>query len=109
MTDARTSGAQRLTVVAPQCALRDLLHPLAAPGGRLEGVGEILRLVHDLTVVVELHDADGECELVLVVDGVFGDPEITGSDHSPYLEARRVAGMVAAQGLQVLWSEDSFA
>src|ERR1700761_8429338 len=90
-------------------ALRHPRDPLAAPGGRLEGVGEVLRLVYDLAVVVELHDADGECELVFVVDRVFGDPEIAGSDHAPDLEAGRLAWMMTAQGLQVFWTEDSLA
>ena len=53
-------------------------YPLASPCGRLKGVREILCLVHDLAVP-ELHDAHGEYRPLLVVDGVFRDPEITGS------------------------------
>src|SRR3954468_9850936 len=76
----------------------DGLNPLAAPGGGLKGVGEVLGLVHDLTVT-ELHDAYGECGLALVGDGVFVDPEIAASEDSPDVEARGLAGMMAAQGL----------
>ena len=66
-------------------ALRGSLDPLASPGWRFEGVGEVLCLVHDLTVA-ELHDAYGVCRSPLVGDGVFGDPEITFSDNSPDVE-----------------------
>ena len=66
-------------------ALRGSLDPLASPGRRFEGVGEVLCLVHDLTVA-ELHDAYGVRRSPLVGDGVFGDPEITFSDNSPDVE-----------------------
>ena len=62
-------------------ASRDLLNPLASPGGRLEGIREILCLVHDLTVA-ELHNAHCVCWSPLVGDGVFRDPEITFSENS---------------------------
>jgi len=65
---------------------RVLLNPLTSPGWRLEGVGEILGFVHDLPVA-ELHDAYCECRFSLVGDGVFGDPEIAISEHSPDVEA----------------------
>jgi hypothetical protein len=67
-------------------ASRDLLNPLASPGGRLEGICEILRLVHDLTVA-ELHDAHCVCRSPLVGDCVFRDPEIAFSENSPDVEA----------------------
>ena len=38
----------------------DLLNPLAPPGGRLDVIREILRLVHDL-FVAELHNTHGAC------------------------------------------------
>src|ERR1700733_9597823 len=59
-----------------------LLNPLAPPGRRLEGVREILGLVHDLSVA-ELHDTHCVCWSPLVRDGVFRDPEITISENSP--------------------------
>ena len=62
-------------------ASRDLLNPLAPPGRRLEGIREILCLVHDLTVA-ELHNAHCVCWSPLVGDGVFRDPEITFSENS---------------------------
>ena len=65
---------------------RHLLNPLTSPGGRLERICEILRLVHDLTVA-ELHNADGICRFTLVSDGVFRDPEIASPEHSPDIEA----------------------
>jgi hypothetical protein len=57
------------------------LNPLAPPGGCLEGIREILCLVHDLTVA-ELHNAHCVCWSALVGDGVFRDPEITVSENS---------------------------
>ena len=64
---------------------RDPLNPLAPPVRRLEGVREILCLVHDLTVA-KLHDAHRECWSPLVGDYVFGDPEIAFSEDSPDVE-----------------------
>jgi hypothetical protein len=52
---------------------RDPLNPLAAPGRRLEGIREILCLVHDLTVA-KLHNAHCVCGSPLVGDCVFRDP-----------------------------------
>src|ERR1700721_1847970 len=54
----------------------DPLNPLASPGWRLEGIREILCLVHDLAVA-KLHNAHRVCRPPLVGDGVFRDPEIT--------------------------------
>ena len=45
---------------ALSAASRDPLNPLAPPGGRLEGIGEILCLVHDLAVA-ELHNTHCVC------------------------------------------------
>jgi hypothetical protein len=63
----RNRPVVRISVVANlhqsclNAASRDLLNPLAAPGRRLEGICEILCLVHDLTVT-KLHNAN--CMLV---------------------------------------------
>src|SRR5450631_1465223 len=65
------------------------LNPLAPPGRLLERIREILCLVHDLTVA-ELHNAHGVCRSPLVGDGVFRDPEITFSENSLDVEARRL-------------------
>jgi hypothetical protein len=89
-------------------ASRDPLNPLAPPGWRLEGIREILCLVHDLTVA-ELHNAHGVCRAALVRDCVFRDPEITVPDNSLDLETRRLAGMMTPQGLQIASPEDSLA
>jgi hypothetical protein len=64
---------------------RDPLNPLAPPIRCLEGVCEILCLVHDLTVA-KIHNAHRECWSPLVSDYVFGDPEITFSEDSPDVE-----------------------
>src|SRR5208282_2283264 len=66
-------------------ASRDLLNPLAPPGGRLEGIREILCLAHDLSVA-ELHNTHGVCWSPLVRDGVFRDPEFTVSENSSDVE-----------------------
>jgi hypothetical protein len=67
-------------------ASRDPLNPLAPPGRRLEGIREILCLVHDLTVV-KLHNTHCVCWSPLVRDCVFRDPEITVSENSLDVEA----------------------
>jgi hypothetical protein len=64
----------------------DLLNPLAPPSGRLEGIREILCLVHDLSVA-ELHNTHCVGWSPLVRDGVFRDPEITVSENSLDVEA----------------------
>ena len=69
-------GGRRL-----DAASRALLNPLAPPGRRLEGIREILCLVHDLSVA-ELHNTHGVCWSALVRDGVFRDPEIIFADNS---------------------------
>src|SRR5258708_4024169 len=73
----------RQTFINPvgNAASRDALNPLAPPGRRLEGIGEILGLVHDLTVA-ELHNAHCVGWSPLVDDCVFRDPEITFSENS---------------------------
>jgi hypothetical protein len=88
--------------------LRDRLNPLASPGWRLEGIREILCLVHDLAVA-ELHNAHCVCRPPLVGDCVFRDPEITLPENSLDVKPRRLAGMMTPQGLQIPSSEDSFA
>ena len=88
-------------------ASRDPLNPLAPPGRRLEGIREILCLVHDLTVA-ELHNAHCVCWSPLVRDCVFRDPEITFSENSLDLETRRFAWMMTPQRLQIASPEDSF-
>jgi hypothetical protein len=62
------------------------LNPLAPPSRRLEGIREILSLVHDLTVA-EFHNTHGVCWSSQVRDGVFRDPEITVSENSLHVEA----------------------
>src|SRR5208337_1839450 len=47
-------------VDSASAASRDLLNPLAPPGGRLEGIREILCLAHDLSVA-ELHNTHCVC------------------------------------------------
>jgi hypothetical protein len=89
-------------------ASRDLLNPLLPPGWRLEGIGEILCLVHDLTVA-ELHNAHRVCQSPLASDCVFRDREIIFSENSLGLEAGRLAGMMTPQGLQIASPEDSLA
>ena len=85
-----------------------LLNPLPAPGWRLEGIPEILCFVDDLAVT-ELHDTHRVRQSPLVSDGVFGDPEIPVSENPLDLEARRLAGMMTPQGLQIDSAEDSLA
>src|ERR1700734_1507496 len=76
------------------------LNPLATPCRGIEGVREILCLVHDLTVA-EFHDAHCEGWSTLVGDGVFRDPEITLSEDSLDVETRWLAWMMTPQGLQI--------
>src|ERR1700675_4143874 len=52
-------------VDSASAASRDLLNPLAPPGGRLEGIREILCLVHDLSVA-GLHNTHRVCWSPLV-------------------------------------------
>src|SRR6202161_2090169 len=106
MTDGNQSVTRMPIVSMP--ALRDPLNPLASPGRRLEGIRKILCLVHDLAVA-ELHNAHCVCWPPLVDDCVFRDPEITFPENSLDVEARRLAGMMAPQSLQIASSEDSLA
>jgi hypothetical protein len=86
----------------------DLLNPLSPPSRCLEGIPEILCFVDDLTVA-ELHNTHCVCQLPLVRDCVFRDPEIPVSENPPDLEAGRLAGMMTPQGLQIVSPEDSLA
>ena len=86
--------------------MRRQLNPLAPPGWRLEGIREILSLVHNLTVA-ELHNTHCVRWPPLVGDCVFRDPEIAVSEDSPDVKTRRLAWMMTPQGLQVLSPEDS--
>ena len=99
-----TFGTNRFSTPAS----RDPLNPLASPGWRLEGIREILCLVHDLADA-ELHNAHCVCWSPLVGDCVFRDPEITFPENSLDVKPRRLAGMMTPQGLQIASSEDSFA
>jgi hypothetical protein len=94
-------------VIQTESASRNPLNPLIPPGWRLEGIREILCLVHHLTVA-ELHNAHCVCWFSLVGDYVFRDPEITASENSLDVETRRLAWMMTPQGLQIASPEDSF-
>jgi hypothetical protein len=82
------------------------LNPLAPPGWRLEGIREILCLMHNLSVA-EFHNAHCICRSPLIGDYVFRDPEITFSEHSPDVKTGRLAGMMTSQSLQIASPEDS--
>src|SRR5579871_404593 len=82
--------------------------PLGAPRRSFERIGEILRFVNDLAIL-EFHDADRVAGLPQVHDRVFRDPQVAGSEESLDLESRRLAGMMAAQSLQIASAEDSLA
>src|ERR1700683_2640438 len=84
----------------PDAASRDPLNPLAPPGRRLEGIREILCLVHDLAVA-EFHDAHCVGGSPLVGDRVFRDPKVTFSENALDVETRWLAGMMTPQGLQI--------
>ena len=88
--------------------LPDHLNPLAPPSRSDEGIREILSLVHHLTIA-ELHNAHRVCWSPLVGDGVFRNPEIALSEHSPDVETRRFAGMMTPQCLQIASPEDALA
>jgi hypothetical protein len=79
-------------------ALGDPLNPLAPPGWRLEGIREILCLVHNLTVA-ELHNTHCVCWSAVVGDCVFRDPKIAFPENSLDVETRRLARMMTPQGL----------
>jgi hypothetical protein len=64
--------------------------------------------MHDLAVA-KLHDAHRVGRLALVGDGVLRDPEIAVADNSPDIEARRLAGMMTPQGLQIGSPKDALA
>ena len=65
----------------------------------------ILCFVDDLAVA-ELHNTHRVCQSLLVGDCVFRDPEIPVSEHPLDLEAGRLAGMMAAQSLQIASAQD---
>jgi hypothetical protein len=87
---------------------RDLLNPLLSPGRRLEGIAKILGFVDDLAAA-ELHNTHRVRRSPLVRDYVFRDPEVPVSENSFDLEAGRLAGVMAAQGLQIFSPEDPLA
>ena len=86
----------------------DLLNPQLAPVRCLEGIGEILCLVRNLSVA-ELHDAHCVCWPPLVGDCVFSNPEIPVPENPPDVETARLAGMMTPQGLQIAPPENSLA
>src|SRR5690348_9983581 len=59
-----------------------LLSPLRPPGGGCKGLGEVLRLVYDVSRA-KLHDAHGVIRFPVVGDDQFGDPEIAVAAHAP--------------------------
>src|SRR5215469_10633434 len=67
------------------CALPDLpclLGPLRPPGGGFKGLGEVLRLEHDMGRA-KLHDAHGVIRFPVVGDDQFGDPQIAAAAQTP--------------------------
>ena len=74
---------------------------MAAPGGRVERIREILRLVRYLAVA-KLHDAHREGALALVGDDVLGHPQMVLPDDAPHLEPGGLTGMMAAKRLEVM-------
>src|SRR5579859_1700547 len=84
--------------VPPIFASRALSDPLLPPCRRIEGIREILCLVHHLAVA-ELHNAHCVRRPPLVRDGVFRDPEIPVSQNPLDHEAGGLARMMTPQGL----------
>lgn len=56
--------------------------------------------MHHFTIT-KFHNTNGVGCLPLVSDSVFRDPDIALSKNSPHIKTRWLAGMVAAQGLQI--------
>ena len=69
------AASRSLTRLILNAASGNPLNPLAPPCRSLEGVREILGLV-DYFASAEFHDAHRECCSLLIVDGVFRDPEV---------------------------------
>ena len=78
------------------------------PRRSLEGVGEILCFVDHLASL-EFHNADRVAGPSQIHDRIFSDSQAAGSEDSPDLEARGLAGMVAAQSLQIASAKDPLA
>ena len=85
------SASKSLTLLILNAASGNPLNPLPPPFRSLEGVREILGLV-DYFAFAEFHNAHGECCSLLIVDGVFRDPEVGVSENSPDLETGRLPG-----------------
>ena len=101
-------GMRSIILISLGAASRDLLNPWPPPSRRVEGIREILCFVDDFAVA-ELHNAHCVCCSLLVHDVVFRDPEIPVSEIPLDLEARRLAGMMTPQGLQIASPEDPLA
>src|SRR5580704_5067566 len=98
----------RAVAICPPSAFHEL-DPLGTPCRRIERVAKILCFV-DYLVVLELHDADRvELGASQIRDRVFGDPQFAASDDPLDLEPRRLAGVMAAQSLQVAPADDPLA
>jgi hypothetical protein len=88
----RGSSVVWIAVAAERCQYGfnissiDPLNPLGTPGWRVEGIGEVLCLMHYLAVA-ELHNAHCICWSPLIVDCVFRDPKITVPENSSDVEA----------------------
>src|SRR4051794_27181400 len=90
---SRKSSAADRVQSRHNAASRDRLNPSAPPGRRLEGIREILYLVHDL-IVAELHNADCVCWSPLVGNCVFRDRDITFPENSVDVETRGLTPMM---------------
>ncbi len=82
-----------------------VLDPLGAPRRSVEWIGKILCFVNYLAVL-EFHHTDGVAGPAHVHDRVFRDPQAAGSEKSLDLESRGLAGMMAAQSLQIVSAQD---
>jgi hypothetical protein len=84
-----------------------LLNPLSTPSWSIKRLSEVLRFVHYF-VVFKLHYADGEERAAFIVDRVFRNPQFAGSKKPSNIEARRFAGVMAAEVLQIPFAVYAF-
>jgi hypothetical protein len=84
-----------------------LFNPLGAPGGSLKRLGEVLRFVNHFAVL-KFHQANGMERFALVNDGIFCNPQFAGSEKPPNAEVGRLAWVMAAKVLQILFAVNPF-
>lgn len=84
-----------------------MLDPLSPPTRWIKWLGEVLRFVHYF-ITLKLHDTDSLESAAFIRNCVFRNPQSAGSEKPSNAEIGRMAGVMAAEILEIPFAVYAF-